>query len=187
MRGGGWVGVCVCVSAGEPPLDEERRRWWGASGNGGRPSTTTAAQHEHTMLNEVLSHADIAEIVLDHLDFRSLVKVSEVSKVARTALDFGDLLQRKATRFVDGKAYVSTPTGWSNRVGKYTISRKNARGKTVAFANGKVRKKVRMRGGVEYVMLGRDYRSGCIYAKDLHSAAKDAEIDAENSYWALFK
>ena len=113
--------------------------------------------------------------------------IRDRSKTARTALDFGDLLQRKATRFVHGNAYLSTPTGWRNRVGKFTMARKNPRSKMVSFATGKVRKKVRMRCGVEYVLLGRDYRSGCIYAKDLHSAAKDAEIDALNCYWEIFK
>lgn len=138
------------------------------------------------MLESVFDHMDVADIVLDHLDFGSLVNVSEVSKTIRGMRDFGALLERKTTRFVDGTTYFSTPTGWANRVLRCKIARKKACSKMVSWGGNKSRKKVRMRCGVEYVLIGPNYKSGAIYASNRHSAAMDAQIDRENSYWEFW-
>ena len=83
------------------------------------------------MLADIIAnHADIAGIILDHLDFETLVKVSKVSKRI-SAYDFAPLLESKTVRFVHGKTYVSTATGWHNRVYKCTITRKHVKSKTL--------------------------------------------------------
>lgn len=139
------------------------------------------------MLADIIAnHADIAWIILDHLDFETLVKVSNVSKKI-SAYDFAPLLESKTVRFVHGKTYVSTATGWCNRIYRCTITRKHVKSKTVLWGNGKLRRKVRMRQGLEYILIARDPKFGCIYAKDVHSPTMDAEIDSANSYWSLFK
>jgi len=138
------------------------------------------------MLADIIAnHADIAGIILGHLDFETLVKVSNVSKMI-SAYDFAPLLESKTVRFVHGKTYVSTATGWHNRVYRCTITRNYVKSKTVRWGNGKLRRNVRMRRGVEYILIARDPKFGCIYAKDLHSPTMDAEIDRANSYWASF-
>ena len=95
------------------------------------------------MLADIIAnHDDIAGVILDHLDLETLVKVSKVSKMI-SAYDFASLLESKTVRFVHGKTYVSTPTGWHNRIYSCTITRKHVKSKTVLWQNG--RRKVRMR------------------------------------------
>ena len=137
------------------------------------------------MLADIIAnHDDIAGVILDHLDLETLVKVSKVSKMI-SAYDFASLLESKTVRFVHGKTYVSTPTGWHNRIYRCTITRKHVKSKTVLWQNG--RRKVRMRKGVEHILIASDPKFGCIYAKDLHSPTMDAEINRANSYWSSYK
>lgn len=142
------------------------------------------------MITKVLGHPDISESVLDYLDYDAVQRLSQVSKTVRALRDFGALLERKTARFVDGKTYVSTPTGWIHHRCKYTVVRKHARSKTAYLGirneyNRKGRKSVRLRRGVEYIMLGKNHKWGCIYATDVHSATMDAQIEAENHYWSV--
>jgi hypothetical protein len=143
------------------------------------------------MITNVLGHTDISESVLNYLGYDAVRSLSKVSKTVRALCDFSALLERKTARFVDGKTYVSTPTGWSHHRFKYTVVRKHARSKTASLGirdggdNRKGRKMVRLRRGVEYIMLGKNHKWGCIYATDVHVAAMDAQIEAENHYWSL--
>ena len=130
------------------------------------------------MLLRILDDADLAEMVLNRLDFRSLANLSRVSKTVRQSHDFQALLEGKTTRFVHGRTYVSTPTGWYNWIEKYTAKRKNPRGKML------FRRKVRMRNGVEWVRLGPNDKYPTISAADLHTPEMDARIEANNTYWS---
>ena len=173
------------ASTGEPSIDD-RRDDCGAQARRTRVCVahSATAQHAHTrlpMLASLFDCADVAEIVLDNLDFRTLANVSQVSKTVRGVCDIGALLERKATRFVDGKAYVSTPAGPSNLVRPgVRIARESARSKTVFCGIGKVCKEVRMRCGVEYVLIGSNYKKGVIYASDPYPVATD-----DDSAWPL--
>ena len=163
-----------------------------------------AAQHPMTfsstvnLLTNVLNHGDVSEIFLDCLNYQTVLNLSKVSKVINKLCDFRALLERKTVRFVHGKTYVSTTTGWYNRIHVLTIERKSPCSKTVSLLSRPVtntapgivfasRKRVRLEDGVESVMLDRNWKMGCIYAKDLHSPKMDANIESENLYWNQYK
>ena len=143
------------------------------------------------LLSNILNHDDIAEIFVDYLNYETVLRLSKVSKVVRKLYDFRALLERKTVRFVNGITYISTPTGWCNHIFKFTIERKDKSSKMVTFAlkgdKRKSRKKIRFQHGIEYLQIGKSYKSGCIWASDRHSAAMDANILAENSYWHMYK
>lgn len=150
------------------------------------------------MLTNILNHGDISEIFLDCLNYQTVLNLSKVSKAVNKLCDFSALLERKTVRFVHGKTYVSRTTGWYNRIHVLTIERKSPRSKTVSLLSRPVtntapgivfasRKRVRLENGVECVMLDRDWKRGCIYAKELHSPEMDANIESANRYWNLYK
>ena len=143
------------------------------------------------LLSNILNHDDIAEIFVDYLNYETVLRLSKVSKVVRKLYDFRALLERKTERFVNGVTYISTPTGWCNHIYKFTIERKHKSSKMVTFtakySSVKSRKKIRFRHGIEYVRIGKSYKSGSISASDRYSTDMDAKILAENNYWHMYK
>ena len=125
---------------------------------------------------------EVLALIVRELPFASKKSLVESCSRANNALP--NLLKDSAICFVEGKQYLSDDTGWIHYRKLYTVHLpKNAkrRGSTVFVREEKKRRKVRMSGGVEYVVLGPNSKWPTLRANSTEYDAE--EINAHNAYW----
>ena len=132
--------------------------------------------------------ANALSAIMQQLPFDNMCHMPRVCTAVRdacAAIDGGwkPFVEARVVRFNDNTQYCTTPTGWINTISIHTIKLTKGTGRMV-LVGGK-RTKLRMRGGVEYVQLGPNYKYPKIYATD-----KDIDEDrirSINGYWMMNK
>lgn len=141
-----------------------------------------------TSLTTINAHA--LSLIMNLLPFSNMSGMPRVCKTMRdlcAAIDGGwhSFVESRIVRFTDNTRYFSRDTGWIHHIGVYTVKLpKNKKlsaggGRTIYVENK--RRKLRVRGGVEYAQLGTDYRFPTIHASDNNIDEKS--IREHNEYW----
>lgn len=144
-------------------------------------SERRAREHPSKMPGDLLQlPGDILALIARELPFASKKSLVESCSRAHSALP--NLLKYSSICFVENKEYLSEDTGWVHYRQLYSVKLpKNAKRRGSTVVVGGKRRKVRMRGGVEYVVLGPNFKHPKLRANSTEYDMK--EVVAHNTYW----
>ena len=126
--------------------------------------------------------------LLPFSNMSGMPRVCTEMRDACLAIDGGwrSFVESRMVRFIDNTRYFSRATGWIHHIGVFTIklpkNKKRSAGAGRTIYVGTKRHKLRMRGGVEYALLGPNFRYPTIHASD-HNIDEN-RIDEHNAYWS---
>lgn len=141
-----------------------------------------------TSLTTINAHA--LSLIVNLLPFSNMSGMPRVCTTMRdlcAAIDGGwhSFVESRIVRFTDNTRYFTTPSGWMHYIHVYTVklpkNKKRSAGAGRTIYVGTKRHKLRMRGGVEYALLGPNFRYPSIHASNNNIDEK--RIREVNAYW----